>query len=143
MHAVHEAGVTSTWMWAAPQAVPATVLALVDRIVRLQEAGMPALPPQLPKARLRDYAQLPQRAELAALTDNIAALAHGVLAMERHGLKLSLAECHESQQHFMSCDTTYLSLQAMRQMLIIGGDRTNAATRTHHRSNLLRSTSAC
>ena len=45
---------------------------------------MPALPPQLPKAQLRDYAQLPQRAELAALTDSIAALAHGVLAMERH-----------------------------------------------------------
>ncbi len=73
-------------MCAAPQqAVPATVLALVDRIVRLQEGGMPALPPQLPKARLRDYAQLPQRAELAALTDSIAALAHGVLAMERRG----------------------------------------------------------
>ena len=61
----------------------ATVLALVDRIVRLQEGGMPAPPPRLPKAQLRDYAQLPQRAELAALTDSIAALAHGVLAMER------------------------------------------------------------
>jgi WASH complex subunit strumpellin len=59
------------------------VLSLVDRIVRLQEAGMPAPPPRLPKAQLRDYAQLPQRAELAALTDSIAALAHGVLAMER------------------------------------------------------------
>ena len=59
------------------------MLALVDRIVRLQEAGMPALPPRLSKGQLRDYAQLPQRAELAALTDSIAALAHGVLAMER------------------------------------------------------------
>ena len=83
---VHKAASVTTRMCTAPQAVPATVLALVDRIVRLQEAGMPALPPQLPKARLRDYAQLPQRAELAALTDSIAALAHGVLAMERHGL---------------------------------------------------------
>jgi len=83
---VQQAALVASRMCAAPQqAVPATVLALVDRIVRLQEGGMPALPPQLPKARLRDYAQLPQRAELAALTDSIAALAHGVLAMERRG----------------------------------------------------------
>lgn len=65
------------------QAVPATVLALADRIVRLQAAGMPPLPDRLDKGALREYAQLPQRAELASLTDRIAALAHGVLAMER------------------------------------------------------------
>ena len=72
-------------MSAVTQAVPATVLALVDRIVRLQASSMPPLPTRLDKGALRDFAQLPERAELASLTDRIAALAHGVLAMERCG----------------------------------------------------------
>ena len=63
--------------------MPETVLALADRIVALQAGGLPPMPGRLDRGALRDYAQLPHRAELASLVDRIAALAHGVLAMER------------------------------------------------------------
>jgi WASH complex subunit strumpellin len=65
------------------QVVPRTVVELLDRIVTLQTEGIAELPSRLEKGRLRDYAQLEQRYELAALTHRIAALAQGVLAMER------------------------------------------------------------
>lgn len=65
------------------QVVPATVMELVDRVVALQGGGL--APPQgrLPAADLKAHAQLDKRAELAVLTHRIAALAQGILAMER------------------------------------------------------------
>ena len=59
------------------------MLELVDRVGALSEQGLRPPPGRLPIAELRGHAQLPARAEVAALTRRIAALAQGILAMER------------------------------------------------------------
>lgn len=63
--------------------VPSTVLELVDRVGALSDGGLRPPPGRLPVAELRAHAQLRARAEVAALTRRIAALAQGILAMER------------------------------------------------------------
>ena len=59
------------------------MIELVDRVVALQGGGL--TPPQgrLPAADLKSHAQLERRAEFASVTARIAALAQGILAMER------------------------------------------------------------
>ncbi|CAL8464950.1 g4485 [Coccomyxa elongata] len=65
------------------QVVPATVGDLLDQMVVVASTRMTPLPPRLEVARLRDAAQLPQRAHLAALAHRIAAFADGMRAMEK------------------------------------------------------------
>ncbi|KAK9917364.1 hypothetical protein WJX75_003552 [Coccomyxa subellipsoidea] len=65
------------------QVVPATVGDLLDQMVVVTSARMTPLPPRLDVARLREAAQLPQRAQLAALAHRIAAFADGMRAMEK------------------------------------------------------------
>ncbi len=71
------------WRACVPQVVPGTVLDLVDRVAALSDAGLRPPTGRLPAADLRAHAQLPARSEVAALTRRIAALAQGILAMER------------------------------------------------------------
>lgn len=60
------------------------MLELLHGIVALQGPdGMQQLPTRIEKERLREFAQPQQRRQLAGLTHRIAALAQGVLAMER------------------------------------------------------------
>ena len=56
---------------------------LLDQMVVVTSARMTPLPPRLDVARLREAAQLPQRAQLAALAHRIAAFADGMRAMEK------------------------------------------------------------
>ncbi len=65
------------------QVVPATVGDLLDQMVVVTSARMTPLPPRLDVGRLREAAQLPQRAQLAALAHRIAAFAEGMRAMEK------------------------------------------------------------
>lgn len=69
--------------WLIVQVVPATVGDLLDQMVVVASMRMTPLPPRLEVARLRDAAQLPQRAHLAALSHRIAAFAEGMRAMEK------------------------------------------------------------
>lgn len=57
----------------------------MDQIVVVQSQRMQPLPPRVDKAQLRDFAQLPQRSQLAALAHRIAAFADGMRAMEKCG----------------------------------------------------------
>lgn len=63
---------------------------LLDQMVVVASTRMTRLPPRLEVARLREAAQLPQRAHLAALAHRIAAFADGMRAME----KCAPAICH-------------------------------------------------
>lgn len=56
---------------------------LLDQMVVVASTRMTPLPPRLEVARLREAAQLPQRAHLAALAHRIAAFADGMRAMEK------------------------------------------------------------
>jgi len=82
---LHLAFVLPTCHRSCFQVVPATVMELVDRVVALQAGGLGPPAGRLPAAELKAHARLPARAEVAALTRRIAALAQGILAMERRG----------------------------------------------------------
>ena len=77
---------TSSRLSPLAQVVPSTVLQLVDRIAGLRAAGLAPPMGRLPVEGLRAAAHLPARAKVAALTCRIAALAQGMLAMERCGV---------------------------------------------------------
>lgn len=65
------------------QAVPAVFFHLLDKMVALRKAHSLDLPPRLEKTQLREYAHLPQRAELAGLTGRLAAYSHHLAAFNR------------------------------------------------------------
>jgi Hereditary spastic paraplegia protein strumpellin len=74
---------------------------LVDRVVALQGGGL--TPPQgrLPAADLKSHAQLERRAEFASVTARIAALAQGILAMERYSTSTTRTICRQTRH---ACD---------------------------------------
>lgn len=55
------------------QVVPASLFRAVEQVVELQSRGMLAIPDSLPRSKLAEYAQLPQRQCLAQLTYTISA----------------------------------------------------------------------
>jgi len=64
------------------QVIPASMFALLNNIVNLQTNQIQEVPTRLEKDRLKDFAQLPERYQLAKLTHSISVFTEGMLAME-------------------------------------------------------------
>lgn len=105
--------------------MPSTVLELVDSVVKLYAAGLQPPKGRLAVADLRSHAQLHVRAEFAALAHRIAALAQGVLAMERsvphsfcgHSVRLMVINtcfawfAQKNLMQFVSCAASFVPAQ--------------------------------
>ena len=65
------------------QVVPSIFFVLLDKMVALRKAYTLDLPQKLEKAQLRELAHLPQRAELASLSQSMAAYAANLQAFDR------------------------------------------------------------
>ena len=68
---------------AALQVVPQLFFNTVEHVCAIHEAHALTLPDRPEKAQLREYAHLPQRAELAQLTQQLAAYAGHLRAFDR------------------------------------------------------------
>lgn len=64
------------------QVIPASMFTILNEIVQLQTARIKEVPTRLEKDRLKDFAQLPERYELARRTYSISVFTEGMLAME-------------------------------------------------------------
>jgi WASH complex subunit strumpellin len=64
------------------QIIPETVFEKLDQIIRLQTDQIKEVPTRLDKDKLRDYAQLDERFEVARLTHSISVFTEGMLAMK-------------------------------------------------------------
>uniref|UniRef100_H2YIV2 WASH complex subunit 5 n=1 Tax=Ciona savignyi TaxID=51511 RepID=H2YIV2_CIOSA len=64
------------------QIIPQTMFGLLARIVKIQTGQILELPTRLEKDRMRDYAQLDARYEVAKLTHGISTFTEGVLTMK-------------------------------------------------------------
>lgn len=62
--------------------IPETMFGLMAKIVHLQTHVIKELPTRLEKERLKDYAQLDDRREVARLTHDVSVLTEGILAMK-------------------------------------------------------------
>ena len=65
------------------EVIPVSMFAILTRIIAVQTERLRELPTRLEKGALREYAQLPERAQLAEATHQVAVLTQGILAMER------------------------------------------------------------
>lgn len=65
------------------QVVPSIFFVLLDKMVALRQAYTLDLPQRLEKTQLRELAHLPQRAELASLSQIMAAYAANLQAFDR------------------------------------------------------------
>ncbi|XP_014669948.1 PREDICTED: WASH complex subunit strumpellin-like [Priapulus caudatus] len=64
------------------QVIPRTMFALLSRIIALQTSQMRELPTRLDKEKLREYAQLDDRYQVAKLTHDISVFTEGILMMK-------------------------------------------------------------
>ena len=64
------------------QIIPVTMFRLLDQIIKLQTQNIKDLPTRLDKDKLKDYAQLNERFEVARLTYSISVFTEGVMAMK-------------------------------------------------------------
>ena len=64
------------------QIIPASIFKILSENVGLINAKLRSLPTRLEKDKLKDFAQLDQRYEIAAATNRIAAFSKGLLAMD-------------------------------------------------------------
>ncbi|KAF4520181.1 hypothetical protein B566_EDAN003893 [Ephemera danica] len=62
--------------------IPETAFTLLARIIALQTGVLKELPTRLDKDRLKEYAQLDTRLEVAKLTHSVSVFAEGILAMK-------------------------------------------------------------
>ncbi|XP_071483871.1 WASH complex subunit 5-like [Diadema antillarum] len=64
------------------QIIPQTMFSLLSQIIQLQTHHIREVPTRLEKDKLRDYAQLDQRYEVARLTHSISVFTEGILMMK-------------------------------------------------------------
>lgn len=64
------------------QIIPQTMFSLLFQIIQLQTHSIKEVPTRLEKDKLRDYAQLDQRYEVARLTHSISVFTEGILMMK-------------------------------------------------------------
>lgn len=64
------------------QIIPETMFGLLERIIRLQTSQIMEVPTRLEKEKLREYAQLDERFEVAKLTHSISVFTEGILMMK-------------------------------------------------------------
>ncbi|XP_077991105.1 WASH complex subunit 5-like [Glandiceps talaboti] len=64
------------------QIIPETMFGLLARIIQLQTNSIREVPTRLEKEKLREYAQLDQRYEVAKLTHSISVFTEGILMMK-------------------------------------------------------------
>ncbi|XP_045024788.1 WASH complex subunit 5 isoform X2 [Daphnia magna] len=62
--------------------IPQSMFALVEQIVQLQTNVIKEMPMRLDKDKLKDYAQLDQRFQVAKLTESVSTFTEGILAMK-------------------------------------------------------------
>lgn len=62
------------------QVIPASMFALLEKVVELQ-SKLEDLPTRLEKDKLKEFAQLDKRFEIARLTHKVSVLSRGILAM--------------------------------------------------------------
>ncbi|XP_077300067.1 WASH complex subunit strump [Arctopsyche grandis] len=63
------------------QIIPETVFSLLEKIIEVQTAIIKELPTRLDKDKLKDFAQLDQRMEVAKLTHSVSIFTRGILKM--------------------------------------------------------------
>ncbi len=61
--------------------VPYSVFRILDHITEVQTRRLRDLPKKLERQHLRDFAQLPERYQLARLTHNVSVFTQGILNM--------------------------------------------------------------
>lgn len=64
------------------QIIPETMFSLLAKIIKLQTEKIKEVPTRLDKDKMRDFAQLPERYQMAELSHRVAVLAEGVAMME-------------------------------------------------------------
>ncbi|XP_071514464.1 WASH complex subunit 5 isoform X1 [Panulirus ornatus] len=64
------------------QIIPETMFGLLAKIIKLQTEKIKEVPTRLDKDKMRDFAQLPERYQIAELSHSVAVLAEGVAMME-------------------------------------------------------------
>ncbi|XP_043227875.1 WASH complex subunit 5-like isoform X2 [Amphibalanus amphitrite] len=64
------------------QIIPETMFGLLDQIITIQTDQLQQTPTRLDKDKLKEYAQLDQRLEMARLTHAVSVLTDGILAMK-------------------------------------------------------------
>lgn len=64
------------------QIIPESVFSILHQIISLQTASIQELPTRLEKERIKEYAQLDERFEVARLTHDMSVLAQGILMMQ-------------------------------------------------------------
>lgn len=64
------------------QIIPETMFGLLAKIIKLQTERIKPIPTRLDKDKMRDYAQLQERYQMAELSHGVAVLAEGVAMME-------------------------------------------------------------
>ncbi|KAK3253255.1 hypothetical protein CYMTET_37489 [Cymbomonas tetramitiformis] len=65
------------------EVIPRTMFETLNVIIQVQTEKLKELPTRLEKDRLREFAQLDERFQLAQATHSISAFTHGILAMEQ------------------------------------------------------------
>lgn len=65
------------------QIIPKTIFEILGQIIKLQSEDVCVLPAKVEKGRLKDFAQLDQRYNIAKLTYSISVFTEGVLAMQK------------------------------------------------------------
>eukprot|EP00040_Diaphanoeca_grandis_P027104 m.153504 g.153504 ORF g.153504 m.153504 type:complete len:1159 (+) comp30837_c1_seq2:255-3731(+) len=64
------------------QIIPETMFEILFKIIRIQTTTMRELPTRLEKDKLKDFAQLDERAQVAKLTHSISVFTEGILSMK-------------------------------------------------------------
>ena len=64
------------------QIIPETMFEILFKIIKLQTTTMRELPTRLEKDKLKDFAQLDERAQVAKLTHSISVFTEGILSMK-------------------------------------------------------------
>ncbi|XP_012235159.1 WASH complex subunit 5 [Linepithema humile] len=76
------------------QIIPETVFGLLAQIVYLETNAFKEIPTKLPKDKLKDYAQLSERLEMAKLTYSVSVFTKGVLSLRSVSLGVLRVDSH-------------------------------------------------
>eukprot|EP01137_Pigoraptor_chileana_P023452 Opistho-2@89740 len=85
LHSVSQyySGELVTYVRKVLQIVPESMFEILNEIVTIQTEGMQEVPTRLDKDKMRDYAQLNERYQVARLTHKISVFTEGILAMKK------------------------------------------------------------
>ena len=101
--------------------IPSTMFTLVESIVQLQTNVIKEVPMRLDKDKLKDYAQLEHRFQVAKLTESVSTFTEGILAMKTTFVGILRLDPKRLLEEGIRRELVRRMANAMHTMLIFSG----------------------